>query len=102
VATGDPTRTPLWFADLADVQCAAALRTADFHAAVGHARRAIGFLQISKVWPGYQVTYRVNEAYALIGAGAAALAAKNFEALNEVPLPRYLAARCAASARWQR
>jgi hypothetical protein len=60
---------------------------------VGHARRATGHLQISGVWPGYQVTYRVNEAYALIGTGAADQAVARFRALCEVPLPRYLTAR---------
>jgi hypothetical protein len=93
VGHGDSARTPLWFADLADVQCSVALRALDFHAAVGHARRSIGYLQISGVWPGYQVTYRVNEAYALIGAGAAEEAVVRFRALSEVPLPRYLTAR---------
>ncbi|MEI8031655.1 MAG: hypothetical protein WCH35_17920 [Comamonadaceae bacterium] len=93
VARGDPARTPLWFADLADVHCSAALRVSDFHAAVGHARRANGYLQLSSVWPGYQVTYRVNEAYALIGIGAADEAVARFRALSEMPLPRYLSAR---------
>jgi hypothetical protein len=93
VAHGDPARTPLWFADLADVQCCAALRALDFQAAVSHARRALGHLQLSNVWPGYHVTYQVNEAYALIGAGAAAEAVVRFRALSEVALPRYLGAR---------
>ena len=93
VEAGDPARTPLWFADLADVHCCVALRAFDFHAAVGHARRAIGHLQFGDVWPGYQVTYRVNEAYALIGAGAADEALARFRSFSEVPLPRYLGAR---------
>jgi hypothetical protein len=93
VAGGDPARTPLWFADLADVHCCAALRVSDFHAAVGHARRAVGYMQLSAVWPGYQVTYRVNEAYALIGIGAADEAVTRFRSLSEMPLPRYLTAR---------
>ncbi len=93
VATGDPARMPLWFADLADVHCCVALRAFDFHAALGHARRAIGHLQMSDVWPGYQVTYRVNEAYALIGAGSAADAVTKFQSLKELPLPRYLTVR---------
>jgi hypothetical protein len=69
------------------------LRTLDFHAALGHARRAIGYLHAGAVWPGFQVTYRVNEAYALIGAGAADEALVRFRSLTEMPLPRYLVAR---------
>jgi hypothetical protein len=61
--------------------------------AVGHARRAAGHLQTAGVWPGYQVTYRLNEAYALLGAGAVDEAMRCFDALNETSLPRYLAAR---------
>ena len=34
VAAGDAARTPLWWADQADVRCRIALRCADFHAAV--------------------------------------------------------------------
>ena len=93
VACGDPARTPLWFADRADVRCRIALRALDFHAAVGHARRAVGYLQAGRVWPGYQVTYRVNEAYALLGTGAHEAALACLVALEETPHPRYLAAR---------
>lgn len=93
VAIGDPARTPLWFADQADVRCRVALRALDFHAAVGHARRAMGHLQAGGVWPGFQVTYRLNEAYALLGAGAVGEALVLFRALKETQNPRYLAAR---------
>jgi tetratricopeptide (TPR) repeat protein len=93
VSSGDPARTPLWWADHADIQCRVALQSLDFHAAVGHARRAAGHLQTAGVWPGYQVTYRLNEAYALLGAGAVDEAMRCFDALNETSLPRYLAAR---------
>jgi DNA-binding winged helix-turn-helix (wHTH) protein len=93
VAAGDAATTPLWWADQADVRCRVALRASDFHAALGHARRALGHLQMSGAWPGYQVTYLVQEAYALIGCGGAGDAAVRFQSLSEMPLPRYLAAR---------
>ena len=93
VSAGDPLRTPLWFADRADVRCRIALRALDFHAAVGHARRAVGYLQAGHVWPGYQVTYRLNEAYALLGTGAYDDAIACLAALRERSHPPYLTAR---------
>jgi len=92
-SAGDPSRTPLWFADQADVRCRVALRALDFHAAVGHGRRAVGYMQAGRVWPGYQVTYRVNEAYALLGIGAYDEAVACLAALRERPHPPYLTAR---------
>lgn len=92
-AAGDAASTPLWWADQADVRCRVALRAGDFHAALGHARRALGHLQMSGAWPGYQVTYLVQEGYALIGCGNAEEAAGRFQGLSEMQLPRYLAAR---------
>lgn len=92
-AQGDPARTPLWFADQADVRCRIALAARDFHAAVGHARRAVGFVQASAAWPTYQVGYRINEAYALLGAGALDEALACFREINELPMPRYQTAR---------
>lgn len=88
-----PAETPLRFADQADVHCRAAMRRQDFHAALGHARRAIGYLQLSEAWPAYQATYRVNEAYALIGVGAAEQAQLRLRAVAELGLPAYLVAR---------
>ena len=93
VSAGDPSRTPLWFADHADVRCRLALRALDFHAAVGHGRQAVGYLQASRVWPVYRVTYRVNEAYALLGSGAFDDAIACLAALRETPHPPYLTAR---------
>jgi DNA-binding SARP family transcriptional activator len=92
-AVGDPLRTPLWFADRADVHCRLALRAQDFHAAVGHGRQAVGYLQAGHVWPGYQVTYRLNEGYALLGTGAFADAIACLDAARERPHPPYLTAR---------
>ena len=92
-SAGDALRTPLWFADRADVRCRIALRVLDFHAAVGHGRRAVGYLQAGHVWPGYQVTYRINEAYALLGTGAYDDAIVHLAALREQPHPAYLTAR---------
>ncbi|WP_457355058.1 AfsR/SARP family transcriptional regulator [Roseateles sp. P5_D6] len=92
-AAGDAASTPLWWADQADVRCRVALLEGDFHAALGHARRALGHLQMSGAWPGYQVTYLVQEGYALIGCGNAEDAAARFQGLGEMQLPRYLAAR---------
>lgn len=93
VADGDPSRTPLWFADQADVHCRIALRAGDFHTAVGHARRAMGFVQAAGVWPGYRTPYRLNEAYALLGAGSVDEAVDRFNALKETSLPPYLVER---------
>lgn len=93
VSAGNPSRTPLWFADRADVRCRVALRALDFHAAVGHGRQAVAYLQAGRVWPGYQVTYRLNEAYALLGSGAHDDAIACLAALRERPHPPYLTAR---------
>lgn len=93
LAQGDPERTPLWWADGADVRCRVALNALDFHAAVGHARRAVGYARAAAVWPGYLVPYRANEAYALLGAGAVEEALVCFNELRETPMPRYQAAR---------
>jgi len=93
VSAGDPLRTPLWFADRADVRCRLALRALDYHAAVGHGRRSVGYMQAGHVWPGYQVTYRVNEAYALLGAGSHDEAIACLAALRDRPHPPYLTAR---------
>jgi hypothetical protein len=86
VSAGNPSRTPLWFADRADVRCRVALRSLAFHAAVGHGRQAVAYLQAGRVWPGYQVTYRLNEAYALLGSGAHDDAIACLAALRERPL----------------
>lgn len=93
VASGSPASTPLWWADQADVRCRIALNALDFHAAVGHARRAVGYAQAAAVWPGYQVPYRANEAYALLGTGAIDEALTCFKEIREMPMPRYQAAR---------
>jgi hypothetical protein len=93
MATADPAGTPLRFADRADVRCRVAMRGSDFHAAVGHARRAAGYLQAAAVWPGFQTTYRVNEAYALLGAGAIDEALTCLRTILETPAPRFIAAR---------
>ena len=93
IALGDPAATPLWFADQADVRCRIALNARDFHAALGHARRAVGFSQAAAAWPSYDAEYRVNEAYALLGAGAVDEALACFNAINETPMPPYQVAR---------
>ena len=92
-ALGDPARTPLWFADQADVRCRVALGARDFHAALGHARGAVGYVQAAAAWPSYQVPYRNNEAYALLGAGAIDEALLCFQSIAETPMPHYQAAR---------
>ena len=93
VARGDPSSTPLWWADRDDVRCRIALNRFDFHAAVGHARRAVGHVRAAAVWPGYQVGYRANEGYALLGTGAIDEALACFNEIKETPMPRYQAAR---------
>lgn len=93
VARGDPSSAPLWWADRDDVRCRIALNGFDFHAAVGHARRAVGHVRAAAVWPGYQVGYRANEGYALLGTGAIDEAIACFREIKETPMPRYQAAR---------
>ena len=93
VAHGDPAQTPLWWADQADVHSRIALNALDFHAAVGHARRAVGYTQAAGVWPGYQLAYRASEAYGLLGTGAIDEALACFNEMKETPMPRYLSAR---------
>lgn len=90
---GDLAQAPLWWADQADVRCRIALNALDFHAAVGHARRAVGHAQAAAVWPGYLVAYRVNEAYALLGTGAIDESLACFKEIGEAPMPRYQSSR---------
>jgi len=92
-AHGDAARTPLWWGDAADVDCRIALAAGDFHAAVGHARRARGHVQAGGVWPGYLATYLKNEAHALLGAGAYDEALLRYDEMDALPLPAYLSAR---------
>ena len=83
------------------MRCRLALHGGDFHAAVGHARRAVGHLQVADVWPGYQATFRVNEAYALL---APAPSTRRWPALSHQRTAcRATSARaCAAWAIWRR
>lgn len=89
VARGDPAHEPRWWADQADVRCCIALGASDFHAAVSHARLAVGYVQAAAGWPGYQVEYHANEAYALLGSGALDEAIACFRAIGEISMPRY-------------
>jgi hypothetical protein len=56
-------------------------------------RSAIRCARLCGSRPGYQVTYRINEAYALLGTGAIDEALARLGALQELHHPRYQAAR---------
>ena len=88
-----PGSTPLWWADHADIQCRVALQSLDFHAAVGHARRAAGHLQTAGVC-GLSGDLPSQRSLRTTGRGRGrrrnALASTRW---NETSLPRYLAAR---------
>lgn len=90
---GDARETPVWLADQADVECRLALRAGDHAQALVHARRANALLQLADAPPSYDATYRVNQAYALIGVGSFEQANELFAALQASPLPPFLAAR---------
>lgn len=89
----DPVKAPLRFADAADVRARVALRAQDFHAAIAHARSAVGFAEAAGVWPGYCVTYLASEAAALLGTGDYAQAEACYSRMFEMLPPRYLGER---------
>lgn len=94
-ARGDARRTPIWLADQADVECRVALLAGNFTQALASARRAKALLRLSGALPTYDVTYCVNEAYALIGLGSFDRAIVRLSELATQPLPSYLAERLA-------
>jgi hypothetical protein len=92
---GDVLRTPIWLADQSDAECRVALLAGDFVQALAHARRAAALLEMAGSPPSYGVTYRVNEAYALIGIGSFDRANDLLAQLASRSLPPYLARRLA-------
>jgi hypothetical protein len=90
---GDALRTPVWLADQSDAECRVALFEGKYVQALAHARRATALLGISGAPPSYVLTYRVNEAYALIGIGSFDRASELLGGLAALPLPPYLARR---------
>lgn len=63
-------QAPLWLADAADVRARAALIDGVLHEALHQARRCDGLARLAQAPPAYTLTYRLNEAYALLGLGA--------------------------------
>lgn len=69
-ANADEATSPLWLAHAADVASRAALVDGDMHRALQQSRRAAGLAALARATAAYTVTYRLNEAYALLGLGA--------------------------------
>ena len=92
---GDARHTPIWLADQADVECRVSLLAGDYVQALAHARRARALLGMAGAPPSYEVTYGVNETYALIGIGSFNQANALLAEFAGRPLPPYLAGRLA-------
>lgn len=90
-----PGGAPLWWADLADIRARAALAQGDAMAALHHARLCDGLAHQARATPAYTVTYRVNEAYALLGLGATEEAVSLVRALAAAPMPARMQQRVA-------
>jgi hypothetical protein len=90
---GDARRTPIWLADQADVECRLALVAGDYTQALACARRARALLRLSGSPASYDVTYTVNEAYALIGIGSQEKGSELLATLQTAVLSPYLADR---------
>ncbi len=69
-ALADERHSPLWLADAADVASRVALLGGDMHRALHQARRARGLADLGQAPDSWAMTYRLNEAYALLGLGA--------------------------------
>ncbi|RVT50113.1 winged helix-turn-helix domain-containing protein [Rubrivivax albus] len=94
-----PGGAPLWWADLADIRARAALAQGDPVSALHQARLCDGLARQAGATPAYTVTYRVNEAYALLGQGAVDDAVALVCELAAVPMPPRLQQRVALLAR---
>jgi len=92
-AHGDARSTPLWLAHAADACARVALARADMHAALQHARRAVGLGEAALAPPAYTMTYRLYEGYALLGLGAWDEAVALSRQLAAITLPARLTER---------
>lgn len=84
---------PLRHADAADVAARVALTCGDPHHALHNARRCLGLALAAQAPPAYCVTFRLNEAYALVGLGAHAEGAALMRELSLIAQPRHLRER---------
>jgi hypothetical protein len=89
----DERSAPLWLADAADIAARAALIRGDLHRALHESRRAAALGELAQVTPAYNMTYRLYEAYALLGLGSWDEATKLAEELAAIPLPARLTER---------
>lgn len=87
VTHADAAASPLWLADAADVVARAAMVQGDMHRALQHSRRAVGLADLAQATPSFTFTYRLYEAYALLGLGAWDEAAALAHELATIDLP---------------
>lgn len=92
-AHADERHTPLWLAHAADVDSRVALIRGDMHRALHQARRARGLADLANATPAYTMTYRLYEAYALLGLGAWDEAVVLVRELAAIQLPARLTER---------
>lgn len=90
-----PGEAPLWHADIADIRARAALALGDPAAALHQARLCDGLACQARAPTSYTVTYRVNEAYALLALGDTPPALALLQALAAAPMPQRLQQRVA-------
>lgn len=86
VAAHPEAEAPLWHAHAADVACRVALARGDYHAALHAARRCDSLAAAARASDAYRMTFRVHEAYALVGLGAfddAVTLARNLASLRQ-------------------
>lgn len=98
-ALADERHAPLRLADAADVAARVALNRGDMHGALHHARRAAGLGETGAAPPSYLMTYRLYEAYALLGLGAWDEAVALIGRLVALRLPAWLVERIELLAR---
>jgi len=90
LAGSGEAEAPLRHADAADVDARVALTRGDAHRALHSARRCGGLATAALAPPAYGVTFRLNEAYALVGLGAHADGAALMRTLAQIGQPRHL------------
>jgi hypothetical protein len=88
-----PGDAPLWHADIADIRARAALARGDPAGALHQARLCDGLALQARAPASYTVTYRVNEAYALLALGDTTPALALLMALAASPMPQRLQRR---------
>jgi hypothetical protein len=89
-ARADERTTPLWLADVADVECRVALIRGDPLHALHQARRCQGLAELAAAPPSYTLTYQANEVYALIGLGSWDAAVDLVQQMAAIALPQRL------------